>query len=76
LAAVLQLGSEAVMKIALVSGAVIYLVGVVAILSLNLAIGPVTTGLAAARAALWPLWVTTGIPNGQRLPIPFEGDSE
>jgi hypothetical protein len=57
-----------------VVASVIYAIGFVAIFALNLAIGPVTTGLAAARAALWPLWVTTGIPTGQRLPIPFEGD--
>jgi len=59
-----------------IAAGTVYAIGFVVILSLNLAIGPVTTGLAAARAALWPLWVSTGIPNGQRLPIPFEGDSE
>ena len=46
--------------------AVAYAVAAAAIFALNWTSGPVTTGLAAARAVAWPLWLTTGIPQGVR----------
>lgn len=30
---------------------------------------PVTLGLALLRAALWPLWMLTGLPHGEPLPM-------
>lgn len=43
-----------------------YLVILVMVFCIEAAVGPVTPALAAARAILWPLYVTTGIPQGQR----------
>lgn len=31
--------------------------------------GPATWGLSLLRAAVWPLYVSTGIPRGQRYPM-------
>lgn len=42
----------------------IYVLGFVLIFWLNANIGPVTLGLALLRAAVWPIWVTTGWPAG------------
>lgn len=47
----------------------LYVFGFVTVLFLNLNIGPVTPGLALVRAVVWPLWVTTGRPAGERLPM-------
>lgn len=44
-----------------------YVLGFVGIFLLNASIGPVTLGLALARAAVWPIWVATGWPQGQRM---------
>lgn len=30
---------------------------------------PVTLGLALMRSAVWPVWIMTGRPQGQRLPM-------
>lgn len=57
------------MKIALWTVAVIYGVGFLGALALNLGSGPVTLGLSVVRAVVWPLWVATGKPEGQRLPM-------
>lgn len=45
----------------------VYLLGFAAVLCVNVFAGPVTLGLALLRAVVWPLWVATGIPEGQRL---------
>lgn len=42
----------------------VYLMMFLLILALNASIGPVTPGLALARAALWPVWIATGHPSG------------
>lgn len=46
-----------------------YLMMFALILALNASIGPVTPGLALARAVLWPLYIATGQPRGSRVPI-------
>ncbi len=46
--------------------AAVYFIGFGAILVLNLTSGPVTPALSFVRAVAWPLWVTTGIPQGTR----------
>ena len=43
---------------------VVYAIGFVLILALNLSIGPVTPALALSRAAVWPAWIATGWPHG------------
>lgn len=43
-----------------------YLIPFILVLAIELSIGPVTPALALARAAIWPLFVTTGIPHGER----------
>jgi hypothetical protein len=55
------------MKIVL-TVAVAYSVVAIAAFFVNLAIGPVTPGLALLRGALWPLWLMGRIP-GERLPM-------
>lgn len=47
----------------------LYLFGFGTVLVLGLNIGPVTPGLALLRAIVWPLYVTTGRPRGERLPM-------
>lgn len=44
-----------------------YAVGFLAVLLLNLAIGPVTVPLAILRAAVWPIFLLTGWPYGKPL---------
>jgi len=53
-------------KIALTSFSVIYIIGFMFIFSMNLAISPVTVGLSLVRALVWPYYVATGKPKGQR----------
>lgn len=47
----------------------IYILGFAAVLWFNLNLGPITFGLALFRAVVWPLYVFTGIPVGQSLPM-------
>lgn len=54
------------MKWWLLGFAIFYAAGFSMILILNLCIGPVTPGLALVRAAVWPVWIATGRPEGQR----------
>lgn len=42
----------------------LYITGTLSIFALH-TVSPVTLGLAAARSVLWPLWVTTGHPQGE-----------
>ncbi len=45
----------------------IYLPCALVVFAINVASGPVTLGLSAARAAAWPIWIATGWPQGARL---------
>lgn len=56
------------MKIILLLIIIIYLIGFVIIFLLHTQM-PVTLGLALMRAIFWPIWVTTGWPNGSPLPM-------
>lgn len=56
-------------KIALWSVGTVYLFGFIFVLLLNLNIGPVTPALAFVRAVVWPVWMLTGRPAGERLPM-------
>lgn len=53
-----------------------YLGGAIGFSVLNLAIGPVSPGLAFLRGALWPIWITTGHPEGTRCVADFEADGD
>ncbi len=44
--------------------ATFYFIGFMATTMLNIASGPLSFELCLARGALWPLWITTGIPHG------------
>lgn len=44
----------------------VYIVGFVFFFWVNLMSGPVTPALALMRAVFWPIWITTGWPNGTR----------
>ena len=44
----------------------IYMIFAVAVFILEAAAGPVTLGLAAERGAVWPIFLATGRPAGQR----------
>jgi threonine/homoserine efflux transporter RhtA len=44
----------------------IYMIGFLPILVMEMTVGPVTPGLALLRAVVWPLYVTTGRPQGVR----------
>ena len=46
---------------------VIYIIGFVAALALNLTSGPLTFSLCLLRALVWPIWVATGWPQGVRM---------
>jgi len=46
----------------------IYGIGFVGVFCLHTQL-PATLGLALLRSAFWPLWVTTGWPHGQPLPM-------
>lgn len=54
------------MKIALWTFAGVYLLGLGLFFWVNLMSGPVTPGLSLLRAAVWPIWITTGWPEGER----------
>lgn len=54
------------MKIVLKLVLTLYVVGAVGIFALHTQM-PVTFGLAVLRSALWPVWVTTGRPQGEPL---------
>lgn len=43
-----------------------YAAGFLLIFGVNVASGPVTVPLAFVRAVVWPWWVATGRPYGQR----------
>ncbi len=45
---------------------VLYLIGFALVFSMEVAVGPVTPGLALLRAIVWPLYIATGIPKGER----------
>jgi hypothetical protein len=49
-------------------GIVIYVLGFGFTLAINSQL-PVTQGLGYLRAAVWPIWWTTGWPHGERLPM-------
>lgn len=50
--------------------AAIYLAGFLLTLVVNLApLGMVTFGLALLRSLVWPIWITTGWPRGEPLPM-------
>lgn len=42
-----------------------YCLGALMVLAYNLTVGPITLGLAALRALVWPIWILTGRPRGQ-----------
>jgi hypothetical protein len=44
----------------------IYTAGFLLVLVVNVMSGPVTVPLSIARAAVWPVWVATGHPEGVR----------
>lgn len=46
-----------------------YLFGFLFFFWVNLRIGPVTRELALLRALVWPYWIVTGKPAGERLPM-------
>lgn len=52
----------------LILGVGFYALGGVAVFWLHTQL-PVTLGLALARSAVWPIWITTGWPHGQPLPM-------
>jgi hypothetical protein len=54
----------------------IWAAGIIPMFIFQMAIGPVTPGLCAVRAAVWPLYVTTGIPRGLRLSDGLKDKSE
>lgn len=45
---------------------VLYILGGLGTFFIEATAGPVTLGLAALRGASWPIYITTGIPKGQR----------
>lgn len=50
----------------------VYVIGFVLTFLYNINIGPVAAygpGLALLRASVWPYWVVTGRPFGQRMPM-------
>lgn len=47
----------------------LYVVGFVAVLWLNLLIGPPTFSLCLVRALVWPVWIATGWPHGVPLTV-------
>lgn len=50
--------------------AAIYLTGFLVTMVVNLApLGMVTFRLALLRSLLWPVWITTGRPRGEPLPM-------
>lgn len=50
--------------------AVIYAAGFLLTLVVNLVpLGMVTFGLALLRSLLWPIWIVTGWPRGEPLPM-------
>jgi hypothetical protein len=54
------------MKFLLCTIAAWYLIPFALVLTVELTAGPVTPALATLRAVVWPLYVTTGIPQGER----------
>lgn len=56
------------MKIICFGIGTVYVVGAVLVFLLHTQL-PVTLGLALARSAAWPMWVLTGRPTGQPLPM-------
>ncbi len=44
----------------------LYFLGFLGVFVLNLNIGPVTPALAFVRAIVWPMWLATGKPAGER----------
>lgn len=47
----------------------VYVLGFVFVFAMEVTAGPVTLGLALLRATVWPLYLVTGIPTGNRLPM-------
>lgn len=43
-----------------------YLTGFVGVFLINVMAGPVTLGLSMVRAVVWPYYVATGKPKGER----------
>ena len=63
------------MKKLLIVSALVYSAGFALIFVIEAASGPVTPALALARAAAWPVYVTTGKPEGTRAaPYGEDGD--
>lgn len=54
------------MKIVIWSLLSIYLIGFAFVLVVEVGSGPVTLGLSLVRASVWPIYITTGWPKGQR----------
>ena len=54
------------MKMLMIAMAAMYLIAMLAIWALELTVGPVSLTLATARALVWPVYVTTGHPQGVR----------
>jgi hypothetical protein len=50
-------------------GVMIYIIGFMIFFAFNLAIGPVTAGLALYRAFVWPYFWVTGKPRGEQARI-------
>lgn len=54
------------MKILLWSLFSIYLIGFAVVFAAEAGSGPVTLGLSLVRASVWPIYISTGWPKGQR----------
>lgn len=54
------------MKFLLYTVAAWYLIPLMLVFVVEVTAGPVTPALATLRAVVWPLYVTTGIPEGER----------
>lgn len=63
------MGSNAMMWWLLWTSLGLYGVGFLFFFWVNLNSGPVTIGLAFIRALVWPIWIATGWPEGQRFPM-------
>lgn len=47
----------------------VYVIGFLFVLFVNLLSGPITPGLALLRAVFWFIWIPTGWPHGTPLPM-------
>lgn len=70
--ALLGLGIEVLMRTILVTVLCIYLIGACGTFWMHTQM-PVTFGLALMRTVLWPIWATTGHPEGQRMETDCSG---